>query len=254
VRVQAQVVLRRGALEFFACFPGKEHESILRIDAAAEHVYQALGLIGLTPGHPPVWNAAKEEYEPPTGDLIDVAVEWEEQGRLRSADASCWLREIEYGRMPFPRPWVFGGSVRLEDNSLAAGRSGVGIAVVDFPDCLLCFSRRYSSRQAELWAEANTEAIPPTQTAVWLLLRPAAPRELRVALTPLGVFELNGRFCTPDDLADLVGLARQMDSTYVQIVHAGRVLRTDVQAARAALCGAGIAAEAVRFVYEGAAD
>jgi len=248
------VVLRQGALEFFACFPGKEHESILRIDAAAEHVYQALGLIGLTPGHPPVWNAAKEKYEPPTGDLVDIAVEWEDQGQVRSADASGWLREVEYGRTPFPRPWVFGGSVRLEDNSLASGRSGVGVALVDFPDCLLCFSRRYSSRLAELWAEANTDAIPPTQTRVGLLLRPAAPRELRAALTALGVFELNDRLCTADDLADLIRLARRMDSRYVQIVHAVRALGTDVHAARAALCRAGVPQDAVRFVYEDAAD
>jgi len=39
VVVDSRVVLREGALEFFACRPGKEHESILRLEAPATHIY-----------------------------------------------------------------------------------------------------------------------------------------------------------------------------------------------------------------------
>ena len=137
VIADSRVVLRRGPLEFLACGPGKEHESILRLEASATHLYLALGMIGLTPGHPPTWDQARCEFEPPAGDLVDVRCEWYEDEQHRLADAFAWLRQAEYARTPIPRPWVFAGSLRLSDGTLAADRSGVGIALVDFPDSLL---------------------------------------------------------------------------------------------------------------------
>ena len=65
VLVDTHIVLRAGALEFLACRPGKEHESIVRCDAPAMHIYMALGLIGLTPGQPPRWNETHEAFDPP---------------------------------------------------------------------------------------------------------------------------------------------------------------------------------------------
>ena len=102
----------------------------MRFEAAAEHVYVALGLIGLEPGHPPVWDPGTTNCRPPTGDLIDITLEWEGDGKPRVAGAYDWLREVEYARTPPARPWVFAGSVRLEDETLAAGHSGVGVALV----------------------------------------------------------------------------------------------------------------------------
>ena len=53
VQADAAVVLRNGLIELFACSPrSREYESIVRIDARPLYLYQALGLIGLTPGHP----------------------------------------------------------------------------------------------------------------------------------------------------------------------------------------------------------
>ena len=166
VYVDGQVVLRRGPLEFLACLPGKEHESIVRLDAPAVHVYQALGLIGLEPGHPPQWREDQGRFGPPAGDLIDVAIEWEEGGRHRAVAGFEWLREFEFARTPIDRPWVFAGSRRLKGGMLSADWSGEGIALVDKPDCLLALSRNHVSRDAELWAQANTVAIPPVATAV----------------------------------------------------------------------------------------
>ena len=36
---------REGPLEFVACFGGKEHESILRLEARATHIFMAMGLV-----------------------------------------------------------------------------------------------------------------------------------------------------------------------------------------------------------------
>jgi hypothetical protein len=248
VRVQARVVLRAGVLEFLACWPGKEHESILRFEAPAAHVYMALGLIGLTPGHPPMWVADRGAYASPTGDLLDISVEWQSDGQVRTADAYDWLHEIEYGRVPLSRPWVFAGSLRLPDGTLAADASGVGIALVDFSDSLICFSRRYSSQYESLWAEANTEAIPPEGTPVRLILRPAQMRPLSVTVDFRGVVWVNGRYCSAADLADLLGLARQLSPTQVQDIAVVRTLESDLLDWREKLVQAGLTPDAFHLV------
>jgi hypothetical protein len=266
VYVAARVVLRSGALEFLACWPGKEHESILRCEAAATHVYEALGLIGLAPGHPPEWDPQADRYRDPAGDLVDISLSWDQDGRTLSADAFAWLCDMEYARAPLPRPWVFAGSAREPDGTLASDATGVGIAVVDFPDSLLALSRRHSSSNAELWVEANTPAIPPVGTRVQIVLRPAQRRSYEVVLDFRGVLwvtestaqeqrsshdrlALPGwhRYCPPADLTDLIRLARQIDPDYVQVIDVQGTLYADEAALRRALLDAGVPGTAVRF-------
>ncbi len=238
VLVDARVVLRRGALEFFACWPGKEHESILRIEAHAAHVYMALGLLGVLPGHPPAPDPQTGEFGDPTGDLVDIGIRWIAEGRERSAEACDWLREVEYGRAPLPRPWVFSGSLRLPDGGLACELSGVGVALVDFPDSLISYSRRFPSRYGALWAEARSEAIPPEGTAACLVLRPAQPRRYDVRLDFRGDLYVGlagqelSRYCTPVDLADLLRLAGRLGAGYSPVVVVDGALDADVRRVR----------------------
>ena len=252
VYVGGQVVLREGPLEFLACLPGKEHESIIRLDAAAAHIYLALGLIGLNPGHPPRWDEQRGRFSPPAGDLIDVTIEWDEGGARRTARACDWLREIEYSRTPLERPWVFAGSQRLRDGTLAADHSGACVALVDQPDPLLAPSRSHSSRDVELWVEADTPAIPPSQTPVQLVLRPARPREHAMRVDFRGVLLVDGRFARPEDGADLISLARRLRPDYVQQIALDGTLPADARRLQILLTEAGVPSDAVRFV--GAAE
>lgn len=251
VLVDSQVVLRRGPLEFFACRPGKEHESILRLNASATHIYMALGLIGLSPGHPPIWSDTLDDYERPAGDLLDVACEWEQDGRRLQADAFDWLREIEFGRRPIPRPWVFAGSLQLPDGELAAERSGAVFAVVDFPESLAALSGRYSSSNAELWLEAECDRIPPVGTAVRLVLRPARARDHQVRLDFRGDALLDGCYASPAELADLLNLARQLHPGRIQTVCASGTLRSDQEKLMRELRAAGCPDGAVRIELAG---
>ena len=132
VRVAGEVATRSGGLEFLACFHTREHESAVRLHATATHVYMAMGLIGIRPGHPPIWNEKTREFDPAAGDLVDISVEWTAGGKLHSADAFTWLLDARYGRSIAPRPWVFSGSLRTPDGRLEADLSGRGIALVDF--------------------------------------------------------------------------------------------------------------------------
>jgi hypothetical protein len=253
VHVDGHVVLRRGPIEYLACRPGKEHESIILIDASAMHIYMALGLIGLEPGHPPQWQEDTGRFKPPSGDLVDVAVEWEVDGSRRRVPAVEWMREFTFGRTPIDRPWVFAGSRPLRDGTLAADHTGDGIAVVDKPDSLLALSRTHADRNAELWAIANTDAIPPVQTRVRVILRPARPREHVVHVDFRGVAYVDHRYACLEDLADLIELARRLTPDYVQQIHLVGPLHADVNEIQSRLTSLGLPGSAVRFKRSAAA-
>ncbi|MBN2447999.1 MAG: hypothetical protein JXO22_14810 [Phycisphaerae bacterium] len=248
VLVDTRVVLRAGTLEFLACFPGKEHESIVRCEASAMHIYMALGLIGLTPGHPPRWNESRDAFDPPTGDLVDILFEWVADGQRRQVNAYDWLREYEYGCPPVARPWIFGGSVILPDGTSASDASGAGIAVVDKPDSLISYTRSFPSRLEELWVCANTAAIPPPETPVTMVIRAAQPRECVATLDFRGVLAVNERVVSAADFADLLQSARRLRPDHVQVIHADRPLRADVHALLDGLRARGIPDESIRIV------
>jgi hypothetical protein len=246
VIVDGRVTLRDGPLEFLACFGGKEHESVVRLEASGTHIYMALGLLGFTPGRPPQWDETTRAYRRPQGDLLELSFTWEAEGRRRTAAALTWTREIEYARVPLARPWVFAGSLPQKDGTLACDRSGVGVAVVDFGDSLICLSRSHTSQDAGLWLTANPETVPPEGTPVKLVIRAAVPRAQRVRVDFRGAAFVDGRYVSPADLADLILLARQLAPAYVQPITLEGTLRSDENRIRKALSGYGVPAAAFR--------
>jgi len=246
--------MRAGPIEFLACFPGKEHESIVALDASALHIYLALGLIGLEPGHPPRWDDQRGRFEPPTGDLVDVALEWNDGPQRRTATGFQWLRDFEFARTPIERPWVFAGSRRLRDGTLAADHNGEGIAVVDKPDSLLALSRSYVSRDAELWAHAAPAEIPPLNTPVRVVLQPAAPRAREIGIDFRGAAFVDGRYAHVADVVDLIKLGRRCTPDRVQRIQIDGTLSSDLAFWRRKLADAGLPSQAVQFVRQNERD
>src|SRR5690606_35606450 len=91
VYASARVVLRSGPLEFFACRPGKEHESILLLDAPADDLYMALGLAGFDPGQPPRWDGQTQTYRPASGAPVQIHVRWTDERGAHEAPAPSWI-------------------------------------------------------------------------------------------------------------------------------------------------------------------
>jgi len=247
VEVEGRVVLRSGPLEFLACFSGKEHESIVRLDAAGTHIYLALGLLGLEPGRPPEWDDETQVYSAPTGELVDLSFAWEVAGAPHRVPASSWLREIEFHRAPLDRPWVFAGSQRLPDRTLLADRSGAAVGLVDFPDNLLNLSRAHGSANATLWAEANEPTIPPIGTAVRLIIVPARPRRYAIECDFRGELFVDGRYTPLADVADVILLARELTPGYIQEIGARDSLRADVRRVERRLIELEVPREALRI-------
>lgn len=243
VCADGRVVLREGPLEYVACFPGKEHESVVLLECSATHLYMALGMIGLSPGHPPRWDDASGQFQPPAGDLVDIHVEWDSEGRHHVANVFDWLSEIEYARPPIARPWVFAGSQRLPNGNLTADRAGDGVAVVDKPDALLALSRGHVSRNAELWAAANAAEIPPLGAAVQLLFRPATFRERQMRVDHLGILYIDGSYATYADGADIIALGRRLSPEYVQTIKLENTLQSDQERLRRTFAECGVRPE-----------
>lgn len=179
VEVAGEVILRQGQLELFAYSKAptpKEHETILRLDVRPELIYQALGLIGLTPGHPMSYDWETETTTPAQGDPVDVSVRFERDGETVEASACDWLWDVQNERPLAKTHWLFAGSRRLEDGQFFADIDGTVVTVVNFDSALLSLPGLHSDSNAELWLTAHTEAIPPKGTKVTMILRPHADR------------------------------------------------------------------------------
>lgn len=178
VEVAAEVILRRGELELFAYSRAptpKEHETILVLDARPEAIYQALGLIGLTPGAPMSYDGRTQKVTPPTGDPVDVRVRHaSEAGGMVEVSACEWMWDLNRRAPMRQSHWLFTGSKRLENGRFFANVDGTTVSVVNFDSALLALPELHSESDANLWLAARTDVIPPVGTKVTLILRPAA--------------------------------------------------------------------------------
>jgi hypothetical protein len=215
VEVAGMVNMRAGGIELFACSPRtREHESILCIDARPLHVYQALGLIGLTPGHPMRFDPQTRQVEPATGEPVEIEVEYTLDGRLHREPIERWMRRAADTRNPTanrdltPLPWVFAGSFLTPDGAFAADFEGTVIAVVNFESSLIALPEFHSDSNDELWLEPATERIPPLQTRCTLLFRPGP---IPLTLDADGRIRLAGRQCILADLARQLRELRKAD-------------------------------------------
>ncbi|MBI4579109.1 MAG: hypothetical protein HY718_05360 [Planctomycetes bacterium] len=198
VEVDAKVTLREGSLELFACSPGtREYESIVVVLTRPLFVFQALGLLGLTPGHP-LRMLPDGAIEPADGEPIEAEVRYQADGKLLTVPIEDWLR-LSGQRGPLPRqPWVFSGSFPIEGGAIAADEEGTVVAVVDFASAVVALPHHHTADNADLWLEPNTPAIPPVGTPCTLILR-RGPWRLR--LDEIGRLYLAGRPITLTELA-----------------------------------------------------
>jgi acylphosphatase len=99
----------KGAIEYIACAPGgKQYESLFICPVEPEELYQGLKRIGLNPGKP-----AKEEgatYQLPQGDKLRIAIEWKQNGKLKTAPVESFVLDVKTGKAMKEIDWAFTGS------------------------------------------------------------------------------------------------------------------------------------------------
>jgi hypothetical protein len=178
VFLNGTVVLREGPpIEMLACPVGtKEHESIIAIDAKPSTVHAGLLAVKAEEGSPV---QVEPKYVPASGTVVDVIIEWKDaDGTKHKARGQDWVRHIRT-RKALEHPWVFAGSGFWTDETSGRehyhGDSGDFICVSNFQTATLDLPVPSSQANADLLYEAFTEKIPPTGTAVRLVLVPRIP-------------------------------------------------------------------------------
>jgi hypothetical protein len=178
VVLEAMVILREGALELFACRPGiREHESILAVRGKAIDIFNAVGLIGVKPGHPIRYDLEERKVIPPAGERVIIEIIYQHGHDQKTVSIESWLRDVETKDVPDPQKWLFTGSFEIDDHArLAAEYEGTIISVVDFDTALFGPADLHSADNEALWIEAFTERIPPRGTSCLIRIKPAASR------------------------------------------------------------------------------
>ena len=207
IELDAEVVLRKGSLELLACSPQtREHESILRVQAKPLHVFQAMGLIGLTPGSPMRYDKNSKRWHQPTGDSLALSVRYSVKGKTTVVPVGRWLRGVDHKSHSEKIEWVFAGSRTLESGKFGADLDGTVVCVVDFDTALITVRDLHSADNEALWLEANTEAIPPVGTRCTLVIQAAPGSVPIVHLLVDGSLRHRGK---PITLTTLAGLAAE---------------------------------------------
>ncbi len=250
VEVDGTVVLRDGMLELFACLPQtREHESVIRLAGRARDIYQALGLLGVEPGHPPRWDPVAEQVIPAAGPRLLLEVRYPQGGELRTREIHEWLWNGRDDRPAPPVQWVYSGSILADDGSLAADAEGTVVCVVDFDAALIAMPQSYSADNAALWLRPWAERIPPEGTAVVLIIRPLPDDQRTVRLGRYGRIWYENQPMTRLALALTLEAERQQQTDIrLQVIADPQALSEDLQAIEALAAAAGIPADRVQVL------
>jgi len=170
----AEVCLREGQLEMFACPRGtKEHESVLSVPVKPFTVHAGLLAAGAEAGNPARW---VPKFEPARGTPIEITLFWtDEQGTRQRARGQDWIRQVKTGKA-MDQSWVFGGSTLHVDEQTGAksylADYGEFICISNFPGAMLDVPVESSDKAGDLQFEAFSDRIPPQGTKVTLVLTP----------------------------------------------------------------------------------
>ena len=158
---------------------GKVHESLLVTTISATHLNLAFKLLR--------YPASSEYYEIPDPDgsmsgkfpevapeikaaaRVDLAVEWEEDGKLHRARLNEWISHGSTGIAMAADPWVYGGSM-IHDGKFQAELNGNIIAIFLSNTALINFSGK-DNRSDEVWLPFP-KRVPPEGTKVTVVIAP----------------------------------------------------------------------------------
>ena len=245
--MDAEVCKRTGAIELLVCKWGtKDYESILRTKAEPAHLHAALLALGLAPGKPARWLAGKAV--PPRGAELKITLQWKDKaGNNNEVPAGKWLKQAGKRRISPPEKWVFVGSMVLEKGGYWADAEGDVISVSNFASSVIDVPFKSTDDNAALEFAANKQAVPPTGTAVKVVISPLPGAEradharAMLEIDHLGRMQLDGKPVVLTDLPRWAGkFINKHARAMVFIRAAGLALVNDVNVARQELRLGGI--------------
>jgi len=225
VIISASVAQEKAMLEFLLCTAGradaegrrapgpKEHESLLKTDAAPSSVHAALLALGLRRGRPARWTTPRGKepvFAPPQGPLLDITLRWTDKaGATHTVPASDWLIEAGTKSKIKPFRWVFVGSDFLDSGAYWADADGHHIGVANFAASVIDVPFESSDKKALLEFAANPDAVPGKDTPVEVIITPVkgaetAPARVAFGVDAFGRIDLEGAPVAPSEIAGAV--------------------------------------------------
>jgi hypothetical protein len=180
VVIPGRVILRQGALEYLAVFPGgKQHESILRLEGKAQGederveglgaaLNSCLQALGLRPGTP-LRVLPGGRTIPARGSPVHIAIEWEEGGRPVRVRAEDLLWDRERNAAMEPGKFIYVGS-SFEEDGYAPDLTGCAVAVYSVWTCVVDLDDPRAANDTVFLP--CTPRIPEEGTAVRVVFSP----------------------------------------------------------------------------------
>lgn len=148
----------------------KCHESIFCTEVPGHVIHAGLLALGAEVGEPVKF---QPEFEPPTGDEIEVTICWRDENGNVVTHRGQELAVDADGKS-VPVAWVFAGSLFYDDGAgqkrYAADMEGEYIGISNFPSVILDVAEASSSSNDDLVFIANEKILPPRGTPVTIIL------------------------------------------------------------------------------------
>jgi hypothetical protein len=174
VLLRGAICRREAPLEEFACLKNtKEHESIVSVDITPKVLHAAILAAGAQPGS--VARFDDDGFHAPTGDMLEITIEWKQGDKTQRAKAQDWIRDLKT-KQSISHPFVFAGSQEVKHpitgEPYYLGNDGDLISVANFASSIVDLAVKSSATDAEHLFETFTERIPPQDTPVVVILKP----------------------------------------------------------------------------------
>ncbi len=181
VRLPCKVLHRELPVEYMLVHEtGKDHETVLTTAVSPLDLQVALLLAHYTPGSKGLFAALPKgepqpfpETEPktPGGHRVKLTVEWRQEGETKTAPLAQWYQNSDTRQPPDLDVWLFTGS-KIDERGFVAESEGSFVAVYADANALIN-SPAAGNHRDEIWISLPKN-IPPEETAVTLIITPAA--------------------------------------------------------------------------------
>ncbi len=175
--IPGRVNMSKGLVELLACGErGKKHESVLVLEAAAEHVQVGLLLLGLEP-----IGGLRYQGDPrtPRGDSVWIWVEWKSDEDYTMVRGEDMVLDYSTGRSMQDTHWIFSGSRVVE------GRFAAGIdqsIVTTFHDPFTIIDNPLPTGGDDTLYGANEKVVPEVGHAVTLIVKADQTRPIHLRM------------------------------------------------------------------------
>ena len=173
IELDGRICLEEGPLELFACAEGgKEYESVVAIKGDPWQLHLSLLLLELKPGGGPEYQGDPTK---PFGDTVIIEIRWEQDGKTIRKRAEDMVYNAQR-KKPMPHvEWVFVGSKfekDLDGNNVYVANRDRSIVTV-YHDPYTVIDNPLKAGGDDTVYVVNTKAVPPKDTPVVLIIRPA---------------------------------------------------------------------------------